>query len=83
MKFLEKAPEADLSVDIVHLMCPIHLLELNESIKQIEIGQILELVTDYDNALEDVPRWCEIFGQEFVGVIDNGDVYKLYIRRLK
>ncbi|MFZ8830628.1 MAG: hypothetical protein ACO2OY_00445 [Thermodesulfobacteriaceae bacterium] len=40
MKFLEKELPANLSVDIVHLMCPINLLELNESIKnKIEVGQ--------------------------------------------
>jgi Predicted redox protein, regulator of disulfide bond formation len=83
MKFLEKELPANLSVDIVHLMCPIHLLELNESIKKIEEGQILELITDYDRALEDVPKWCEVFGQEFLGVYEDGETYKFYIRRLK
>ncbi len=83
MKFLDKEIPADLSVDIVHLMCPIHLLELNEAIKQIKPGQVLELITDYDRALEDVPRWCELFEQEFLGLIENGEVFKFYIRRLK
>jgi|YNPBryunderm2012_1023409.scaffolds.fasta_scaffold24925_2 TusA-related sulfurtransferase len=83
MKFLEKELPANLRVDIVHLMCPIHLLELNESIKKIEVGQILELITDYDRALEDVPKWCEVFGQEFLGVYEDGETYKFYIRRLK
>lgn len=83
MKFLDKPPKVDLSVDIVHLMCPVHLLELKEAIKQIELGQILELVTDYERALEDVPRWCEVFGQEFLGVIENGEILKFYIRRIK
>ncbi|MGC9018046.1 MAG: sulfurtransferase TusA family protein, partial [Caldimicrobium sp.] len=55
MKFLEEPLKVDLSIDVVHLMCPIHLLELNESIKKIEPGQILELITDYDRALEDIP----------------------------
>jgi TusA-related sulfurtransferase len=64
-------------------MRPIHLLELNESIKKIEVGQILELITDYDRALEDVPKWCEVFGQEFLGVYEDGETYKFYIRRLK
>lgn len=31
MKFLEKELPAYLSVDILHLMCPINLMELNES----------------------------------------------------
>lgn len=83
MRFLKEPPQAHHTVDIVHLMCPIHLLELNDAIKKINPGEILELITDYDRALEDVPRWCEIFEQEFVGVIEDGEVYKMYIRRLK
>ncbi len=83
MKFLEEELKPDLSVDIVHLMCPIHLLELNEAIKQIEPGGILELITDYERALEDVPRWCEVFGQEFLGLKEDGDIFKFYIRRKK
>ncbi|MFN3505057.1 MAG: sulfurtransferase TusA family protein [Caldimicrobium sp.] len=83
MKFLEEPPKVDLTVDVVHLMCPVHLLELNEAIKKINPGEVLEILTDYDRALEDVPRWCEVFEQEFLGVIEDGDVYKFYIRRKK
>ncbi|MGC8871789.1 MAG: sulfurtransferase TusA family protein [Caldimicrobium sp.] len=70
MKFFEEPLNADLSIDVVHLMCPIHLLELNESIKKIDSGQILELITDYDRALEKIPRWFEIFEQELLGMVD-------------
>ncbi|MFN3406369.1 MAG: sulfurtransferase TusA family protein [Caldimicrobium sp.] len=83
MKFLEKPPQVDLTVDVVHLMCPVHLLELNEAIKKINPGGVLEILTDYDRALEDIPRWCEVFEQEFLGVVEDGDVYKFYIRRKK
>jgi len=83
MNILDRPLNADLSVDVVYLMCPVHLLELNESIKKIEVGQVLELITDYDRALEDVPRWCEVFGQEFLGVYEDGETYRFYIRRKK
>ncbi|MFN3567543.1 MAG: sulfurtransferase TusA family protein [Caldimicrobium sp.] len=83
MKFLEKPSQVDLTVDVVHLMCPVHLLELNEAIKKINPGGVLEILTDYDRALEDIPRWCEVFEQEFLGVVEDGDVYKFYIRRKK
>mgnify|MGYP001626183573 CR=1 FL=1 len=38
MKFLEEPLKVDLSIDVVHLMCPIHLLELNESIKKLTLA---------------------------------------------
>ena len=35
---------------------------------RVKKGQVLEVLTDYDGALEDIPAWCEKCGQEFVGL---------------
>jgi len=60
-----------------------HLLEPSEMIKELQTGQVLEIVTDYDGALDDIPDWCAKHGQEFVGVCEEDceDCYKLYIRK--
>jgi len=82
LKFVENI-KADLTVDIVYLMCPMHLLKLQEMIDKVEPGQIIEIITDYDGALEDIPQWCEKTGHEFIGVNGDGDLLKFYIRRTK
>jgi len=64
-------------------MCPMHLLKLQEMIKKVEPGQVIEIITDYDGALEDIPQWCEKTGHEFIGVEDDTDFFKFYIRRTK
>ncbi|MGB9823493.1 sulfurtransferase TusA family protein [Thermodesulfovibrio sp.] len=66
---------------MVHLMCPMHLLKLQELIKKVEPGQIIEIVTDYDGSLEDIPACGEKTGNEFIGVEDDLDFFKFYIRR--
>jgi tRNA 2-thiouridine synthesizing protein A len=43
----------------------------------------LEVLTDYDGALRDIPEWCDRCGQEFLGVEEGEDCYKLYIRKVK
>ncbi|QWR78891.1 sulfurtransferase TusA family protein [Candidatus Magnetomonas plexicatena] len=63
------------------MMCPMHLLKLDEQIKELEDKQVLELLTDYDGALEDVPAWCEKTGNEFLGIDEEADYYKIYIRK--
>jgi len=40
-------------------------------------------LTDYDGALEDIPQWCEKCGQEFLGMEEDEDCYKLYIKKKK
>jgi TusA-related sulfurtransferase len=82
MKFVENI-KADVSTDIVYMMCPMHLLKLEELIKGLENGQILEIITDYDGALEDIPAWCAKTGNEFIGLEDSGDYYKFYIKKQK
>ncbi|MFZ6016048.1 MAG: sulfurtransferase TusA family protein [Nitrospirota bacterium] len=82
MKFVENV-RADVTTDIVYMMCPMHLLKLEEQIKELENGQILEIITDYDGALEDIPGWCVRTGNEFLGLENSGDYYKFYIKKQK
>ncbi len=82
MKFIDKC-ESDDTLDLVCRMCPLHLIEPGEKIKCMKSGQVLEVQTDYDGALEDIPAWCKKNGHEFVGMEEDDDFYKLYIRKVK
>lgn len=83
MRFIENC-KADATADLVYRVCPMHLLEPVDLIKDLKKGQVLEILTDYDGALEDIPAWCAKNGQEFLGVGEDEeeDFYKLYIRKL-
>ena len=83
LKFLDTPITADATTDIIYMMCPMHLLTLQERIKEIKVGQVLAILTDYDGALEDIPAWCDKTGNEFVGVLESPDHYKFYVRKLK
>lgn len=80
MKFVSNI-KADVTADIVYMMCPMHLLKLDELIKGLENGQVLEILTDYDGALEDIPQWCQKTGNEFIGLEDSDDYYRFYVRK--
>ncbi len=80
LKFVENV-KPDVTTDIVFMMCPMHLLKLEEQINDLESGQILEILTDYDGALEDIPAWCEKTGNEFLGIDETPEFYKFYIKR--
>jgi tRNA 2-thiouridine synthesizing protein A len=83
MKFLADC-KADATADLVYRVCPMHLLEPAEFLKDLDKGQVLEILTDYDGALDDIPAWCDKYGQEFIGICEQGDedVYKLYIKKV-
>ncbi len=80
IKFVNNV-QADVTTDVVYMMCPMHLLKLEEMMKDLRPGQVLEILTDYDGALEDIPGWCERTGNEFIGMDETNDYYKFYIRK--
>ncbi len=80
MKFVHGI-KADITADIVYMMCPMHLLKLDEMVRSLEKGQVLEILTDYDGALEDIPQWCVRTGNEFIGMDEDEDYYKFYVRK--
>ncbi len=82
MKFV-KNQDSDETLDLVCRMCPMHLMEPGEKLRCLKKGQVLEILTDYDGALEDIPEWCQKCGQEFIGIEEVEDCYKMYIRKKK
>ena len=80
MKFIDR-PAADASIDLVCRMCPMHLMEASEKIEHLAPGQVLEILTDYDGALEDIPAWCRTSGQDFLGMESSDECYRLYVRK--
>ena len=82
MKFVENQA-CDETLDLVCRMCPLHLLEPGERLKCLKKGQVFEVLTDYDAAREDIPNWCKKCGQEFIGLEEDDDCYKLYIKKNK
>ena len=83
LKFLDKPIEADATTDIIYMICPMLLLTIEDQVKEIETGQILSILTDYDGALEDIPEWCLKTGNEFIGIFEDDDHYKFFIKKIK
>ena len=81
--FLNKPLKADAETDVIYMMCPMHLLTLDEQIKEITIGQTLSILTDYDGAIEDIPEWCKKTGNEFLGIYEESDHYKFYVKKIR
>jgi tRNA 2-thiouridine synthesizing protein A len=71
----------DKTLDCQGLSCPMPILKLAKEIKGMEGGQVLELLGTDPGSKTDVPGWCEKTGNEFLGLEEDGCVYKFYIRK--
>ncbi|GHD83964.1 cysteine desulfurase/sulfurtransferase TusA family protein [Streptomyces naganishii] len=79
------APAADgdaVVVDAVGRRCPIPVIELAKVIGDVPVGGTVRVLADDEAARLDIPAWCEMRGQEYVGEepADTGMAY--VVRRL-
>ncbi|WP_329443555.1 cysteine desulfurase/sulfurtransferase TusA family protein [Streptomyces canus] len=75
--------EDSLVVDALGKRCPIPVIELAKVIGDVPVGGTVRVLSDDEAARLDIPAWCEMREQEYVGEepADNGTAY--VIRRIR
>ncbi|MER7190987.1 cysteine desulfurase/sulfurtransferase TusA family protein [Streptomyces flaveolus] len=68
---------ADLVVDAIGRRCPIPVIELAKVITDVPVGGTVRVLSDDEAARLDIPAWCEMRGQEYLGEepADKGTAY--------
>lgn len=51
--------------------------------KQMQIGQVIELIADDPGVVEDVPAWCKATGQEFLGIYEEDGEFHAFVKKVK
>ncbi|KRF36311.1 sulfurtransferase TusA family protein [Nocardioides sp. Soil805] len=64
----------DLELDCRDLRCPMPVIELARHLGDVEPGRVVAVVAYDPAARVDVPAWCRMRGQEYVGedLADDG-----------
>jgi tRNA 2-thiouridine synthesizing protein A len=63
--------------------CPGPLLEAKKAIGSVKVGEILEIWSGDSNTKNDLPRWAEKVGQEYLGCLAADGYDRLFLRRKK
>jgi len=66
--------EDSLVVDALGKRCPIPVIELAKVIGDVPVGGTVRVLSDDEAARLDIPAWCEMRGQEYVGE-EEGPAY--------
>jgi TusA-related sulfurtransferase len=64
---------ARLVVDALGRRCPVPIIELARHLRDVDIGEVIAVLADDTAARVDVPAWCGMRGQEYVGAVDLVD----------
>jgi tRNA 2-thiouridine synthesizing protein A len=70
-----------LTIDALGKKCPIPIIMLAERIREVPIGQAIEVLADDPAAKTDLPAWCALKSQEFVRATDLPEGWSFIVRR--
>ena len=68
-------------LDCVGLSCPMPIFKTTTRIKEMRSGQVLEVQSDDDGIVKDMPAWCQMTGHEYLGLTRHGDEYHVYVKK--
>ena len=73
--------EPALVIDCTGMRCPMPVIELTRRLEDVAVDQVIGVVADDPAARADVPAWCRLRGQRYVGVRRQGGARRLYLVR--
>jgi TusA-related sulfurtransferase len=78
-----KVVNVDRQIDCIGLFCPMPIVKTREAIREMTVGQVLEMCSDDPAADADMKTWAERSGHELIGVSREGAVYRFLVRKTR
>ena len=76
-------PAPDKVLDTSGMLCPVPVIKTSKAIKEIQVGQVLQMISTDPGAPPDMVAWARQTGNELLDSHQEGSKYIFYFRRLK
>lgn len=73
--------DADTRLDATGLFCPEPVMMLHNKIRDVESGQVIEVVATDPSTQRDIPKFCNFLGHELLEQFVRDQAYYYYIRK--
>lgn len=60
-------------LDARRLLCPIPVIRTQDKVKQLSVGEQLEVICTDPGVMQDIPTWCRINGHQVLETTTNDD----------
>jgi tRNA 2-thiouridine synthesizing protein A len=77
----EPALSPALTLNALGKKCPVPIIMLADRIRDVSVGQLVEVLADDPAAKTDLPAWCALKSQEFVRSADLTAGWSFLVRR--
>lgn len=74
-------PDSDLQVDASGLKCPLPILRAKKALAQLESGQVLQVITTDQHAIQDFQAFCRQTGNKLLAQDQQAEKTLHFLRR--
>lgn len=78
-----KKMDADDVLDTSGMNCPMPVLKAKMTIKKLDIGKTLKIISTDPGSVKDIPSWASVTGQELLEQTEEGGKFVFYVKRGK
>ncbi len=75
--------KADKILDCSGMLCPVPVIKTSKAIKELQIGQVLQMIATDPGAPADMEAWSRQTGNELLDSHQEDGKYIFYLRRIK
>ncbi len=75
------AIRVDRTLDCLGLFCPIPIIKIRDAIRQLSVGQTIEMLSDDPASDADMTSWSARTGHELLERNRNGGVFRFVVRK--
>ena len=75
--------DIDVELDATGLSCPMPIMKLSKSVKSMEVGQVIKMISSDPGSEEDVPKWVKRSKNELLESTAEAGSYIFVIKKLK
>jgi len=75
--------KADATLDCFGVLCPMPIIQTAKKMKELRPGQVLEVIATDRGIRDDMPAWCRTTGQEFLGMEEDGEIIRVYVKKIR
>lgn len=73
----------DRTLDTIGLLCPIPIIKTAKLVKEMAVGEVVLVLSDDWGIQVDMPAWCKSSRNELLGIVEEGEVLKAYVRKAR
>ncbi len=74
---------ADRKLDCLGLFCPMPVLKTRDAMRQMAVGQVLEMTSDDPASEADMMSWAARTGHDLLDIDRDGTTYRFLLRKTR